>query len=98
MNELEVRKQLLIMESNLNRSELLREMSEIKSGVRRRIRHNASKTEIAASAAALALALASTPRAQKAAASANHSRLQNALKSAALISNTLLVFLSQREK
>jgi len=98
MNDLELRKQLLTMESNLNRARLLTEISGIQSGVRHRFRHSSSKTEIAASAAALALAVAATAHNQRTSVGGNHPRLQSVLKGAALISNTLLAFLSQRDK
>ena len=92
MTPLELRKQLLIAESELNRAQLAESMSAPRSGVRSLTARAKSFEAIASSAAVLVAVLAATKRGKPANARAKRSWLQIILKGAGLVSTLWLVF------
>ncbi len=92
---LELRKQLLIAESELNRAQLVGDMDALTAGVRTLIDRAKSFGSIASSAAVLVAGLASFRRTKSAPADAKPSWLQIILKGAGLISTLWLAFRSQ---
>jgi FtsH-binding integral membrane protein len=95
MNPLESRKQLLIVESELNRAQLAGEVAALRADVRALTRRAKSFSAIASSAAALVAALAAFQRGKSAGAGAKRSWLQIILKGAGLISTIWLALRPQ---
>ena len=89
---LELRKQLLIAESEINRAQLVREWVAMTAGVRTLTDRAKSFSSIAASAAVLVAGLAAFRRGKPADPDAKPSWLQTLLKGAGLISNLWLAF------
>jgi hypothetical protein len=95
MNALELRKQLLIAESELNRIQLRAERAALHSGLHT-ITHGASTVgALASSAAILATHLATIPRKQPAAGT-NASGLKTVLYGAVLISSVWLAVIPRK--
>ena len=95
MNTLATRKQLLLAESELNRSQLVREMADLRAGIRTLTGRAQSLTSIVSSVAALVSALAAFRHSKPAHADAKPSWPQTILKGAGLISTLWLAFRSQ---
>jgi hypothetical protein len=95
MNPLESRKQLLIVESELNRAQLIGDMAALRADVRALTERAKSFGAIASSAAVLLAALAAFQRGKPANAGAKPSWLQILLKGAGLISTIWLACRSQ---
>ena len=93
---LELRKQLLIAESELNRAQLAGDMAALTAGVRTLTDRAKSFDSIASSAAVLVAGLAAFRRGKPAGADAKPSWRQTILKGAGLISTLWLAFRSQR--
>ena len=96
MNPLESRKQLLIAESELNRTQLVGEMAGLTAGVRALTDRAQSSGLIASSAALLVAGLAAFRRGKSGSAGVKPSWLQTMLKRAGMISTLWLRFRSQR--
>jgi hypothetical protein len=94
MNSLELRKQLLLAESELNRAQLAGDMAALKSGVRTLANRAKSFESIASSAAILVAGLAAFRRGKPANAGTKPSWPQIILKSASLASTLWLAFRS----
>jgi hypothetical protein len=94
MNSLELRKQLLLAESELNRAQLAGDMVALKSGVRTLANRAKSFESIASSAAILVAGLAAFRRGKPANIGAKPSWPQIILKSASLVSTLWLAFRS----
>jgi len=94
LSPLELRKQLLLAESELNRAQLAKDMAAMKAGVHTLIDRAKSFDMIASSAAVLVTGLAAFQRGKPAAA-AKPSWLQTILKGAGLISTLWLAFRPQ---
>jgi len=94
MNSLELRKQLLLAESELNRAQLAGDMVALKSGVRTLANRAKSFESIASSAAILVAGLAAFRRGEPANIGAKPSWPQIILKSASLVSTLWLAFRS----
>ena len=92
---LELRKQLLIAESELNRAQLAGDMTALTEGVRMLTDRAKSFGSIASSAAVLMAGLASFRRGKPADAGAKPSWLQTILKGAGMVSTLWLAFRSQ---
>jgi hypothetical protein len=92
---LELRKQLLIAESELNRAQLAGDMTALTEGVRTLTDRAKSLGSIASSAAVLMAGLASFRRGKPADAGAKPSWLQTILKGAGMVSTLWLAFRSQ---
>jgi hypothetical protein len=92
---LELRKQLLIAESELNRAQLAGDMTALTEGVRTLTDRAKSFGSIASSAAVLMAGLASFRRGKPADAGAKPSWLQTILKGAGMVSTLWLAFRSQ---
>ena len=90
VNPLELRKRLLIAESELNRAQLVGDMTAMTAGVRTLTDRAKSFGSIASSAAVLAAGLAAFQRGKSASADAKPSRVQTILKGAGLISTIWL--------
>ena len=95
MNTLATRKQLLLAESELNRSQLAREMADLRAGIRTLTGRAQSLTSIVSSVAVLVSALATFRRGKSADAGAKPPWLQTLLKGAGLISTLWLAFRPQ---
>ena len=95
MNTLATRKQLLLAESELNRSQLVREMADLRAGIRTLTGRAQSLTSIVSSVAVLVSALAAFRHSKPAHADAKPSWLQTILKGVGLISTLWLAFRSQ---
>ena len=95
MNPLESRKQLLIVESELNRVQLAGDMAALKADVRTLAHRAKSFGSIASSVAMLVAALAAFQRGKPADAGAKRSWLQLILKGAGLISTIWLALRPQ---
>jgi len=95
MNHLELRKQLLLAESELNRAQLAGDMAALADGVLALTDHATRVASIASSVAALAGSLAAFRRGKSADAGAKHSRLQTILKVAGLVSSLWLALRPQ---
>ena len=96
LNPLELRKQLLIAESELNRAQMAGDMAALMAGVRTLTSRAKSFGSIASSAAVLVAALAAFRRGKPAGADTKPSWRQTLLKGAGLISTLWLAFRSQR--
>jgi hypothetical protein len=96
MNSLESRKQLLIVESELNRAQLAGDMTALVAGVRTLTDRAKSFGSIASSVAVLVAGLAAFRRGKPMGADAKLSWLRTILKGAGLISTFWLAFRSQR--
>ena len=96
MNPLESRKQLLIAESELNRTQLVGEMAGLTAGVRTLTDRAHSFGLIASSAALLVAGLAAFRRGKSGSADVKPSWLQTMLKRAGMISTLWLKFRPQR--
>jgi hypothetical protein len=94
MNPLDSRKQLLIAESELNRAQLVGDMTALAAGVRALTDRAQSFGSIASSVAVLVAGLAGFRRGQPKDADAKPSWLQVILKGAGLISTLWLAFRS----
>ena len=92
---LELRKQLLIAESELNRAQLAGDITALTEGVRTLTDRAKSLGSIASSAAVLMAGLASFRRGKPADAGAKPSWLQTILKGAGMVSTLWLAFRSQ---
>ena len=92
VNLLQLRKDLLIAESELNRAQLKGDMAALKTGVQSLTRHASSAGAIASSAAMLVMGLLNWPRHKPAAEGAKSSWLQIALKGATLVSHLWVAF------
>jgi len=92
MNPLELRKQLLLAESNLNRSELAGDLAELRAGFTTLTERAKSFGSIASAAAVLVAGLAAFRRGKSEDAEAKPSWLQTILKGAGLISTLWLAF------
>ncbi|MCU0783737.1 MAG: hypothetical protein MUF81_06755 [Verrucomicrobia bacterium] len=95
MNPLESRKQLLIAESELNRAQLVGDLTALTAGVHTLTDRAKSFSAIASSAAVLVAGLAAFRCGKSVDADAKPSWLQTILKSAGLISTLWLAFRSQ---
>jgi hypothetical protein len=95
MNPLESRKQLLIVESELNRAQLAGDVAALRSDFRALADRAKSFSSIASSVAMLVAALAAFQRGKAAEAGAKRSWLQILLKGAGLVSTIWLAFRSQ---
>jgi MFS-type transporter involved in bile tolerance (Atg22 family) len=95
MNPLESRKQLLIVESELNRVQLAGDMAALRADARALSDRAKSFSSIASSVAVLVAALAAFQRGKSADAGGKRSWLQIILKGAGLISTLWLAFRSQ---
>jgi hypothetical protein len=95
MNPLESRKQLLIVESELNRAQLAGDMAALRADVRTLADRAKSFSSIASSVAVLVAALAAFQRGKPADAGGKRSWLQILFKGAGLISTLWLAFRSQ---
>jgi hypothetical protein len=96
MNPLELRKELLIAESELNRAQLAGDMAALTAEVRTLTDRAKSFGSIASSAAVLVAALAAFKRGKPVDADAKPSWLKTILKGAGLISTLWLAFRSKR--
>jgi hypothetical protein len=97
MNPLQLRKQLLLAESELNRIQLAADITTLRLGVRSLAHRVKSVSGIIASAGVVVMALADFVRGKKSAASAGKSSwLQTLLRSAGLISTIFMAFRSSR--
>ena len=96
VNPLESRRQLLIAESELNRTQLVGEMAGLATGVRTLTDRAHSFGLIASSAALLVAGLAAFRRGKSGSAEVKPSWLQTMLKRAGMISTLWLKFRSQR--
>jgi hypothetical protein len=92
---LELRKQLLIAESELNRAQLVQDWQAVADGVRSAADQARTLSSVASAAAALVAGLASFRRKKSAPAAEKPSRLQTILKGAGLISSVWQAFRSQ---
>jgi hypothetical protein len=95
MSPLESRKQLLIVESELNRVQMAEDMAALGAGVRALTDRAKSFSSIASSVAALVACLVAFKRRKRAEAGAKFSWLQTILKGAGLLSTLWLAFRSQ---
>jgi hypothetical protein len=95
MNPLELRKQLLLAESELNRAHLFGDVAALTADIRTLTDRAKSFASIASSAAALVAGLAAFQRNKPADAGAKHSWLQTLLKGAGLVSTLWLAFCAQ---
>ena len=93
---LELRKQLLIAESELNRAQLVEEMAVVAAGVRTLTGRAKCFGSIASSAAVLLAGISAFRRGKSVDADAKPSWLQTMLKVASLISTLRLAFRPQR--
>jgi hypothetical protein len=98
LNPLDLRKQLLIAESELNRAQLAAELIELTAGFRAVTDRARSFGSIASSAAALVAGLAAFRRGKTAVAGAKSSWLQTLLNGAGLISTLWLAFRPQERE
>ena len=96
MNPLELRKELLIAESELNRAQLAGDMAALTAEVRTLTDRAKSFGSIASSAAVLVAALAAFKRGKPVDADTKPSWLKTILKGAGLISTLWLAFRSKR--
>ena len=96
LNLLESRKQLLIAESELNRTQMAGDVAALMAGVRALTDRAKSFGSIATSAAGLVAGLAAFRRGKPAGADAKPSWLQTLLKGAGLISTFWLAYRSPR--
>jgi hypothetical protein len=92
---LELRKQLLIAESELNRAQLVQEWQAVADGVRSAADRARTLGSVASAAATLVASLASFQRKKSAPAAGKPSWLQTLLKGAGLISTVWQAFRSQ---
>jgi len=97
MTPLELRKQLLIAESELNRVELAGDLAALTAGVRTISRRARSFGSIASSVAVLIAGLAAFQRGRRENPGARRSWLQIILKAGGLISTLWLAFRSRGE-
>lgn len=95
MNPLESRKKLLIAESELNRAQLVGDLTALTAGVRTLTNRAKSFGSIASSAAVLVAGLTAFRRGKCVNTDAKPSWLQTILKGAGLISTLWLAFRSQ---
>jgi hypothetical protein len=95
MNALETRKQLLLLESDLNRAQLARDVAELRAGLHTLTGRAQSLASIFSSAAVLVSALAAFRRGKPADAGAKPSWPRAILKGAGLLSSLWLAFRSQ---
>jgi hypothetical protein len=95
MTQLELRKQLLLTESELNRTQLAGDLAAMTAGVRTLTGRAKSFSSIASSAAALVAGLAAWQRAKPAGAAVKPSWLQTIFKGAGLLSTFWLAFRPQ---
>jgi len=95
MNPLELRKQMLIAESELNRAQLGEELAALSAGVRTVTNRAKSFSSMASVAAVVVAGLAAIRRGQPGVAHAKLSWLQTILKSAGMVSTLWLAFRSQ---
>lgn len=98
MNSLEVRKQLLVAESDLNRAQLMDETAALMAGVRTITDRARSFGSVASVAAVLVAGLAAFRRTKSGLTAAKPSRLQTILKGAGMVSTFWLAFRAQRRK
>jgi hypothetical protein len=92
MNALQTRKQLLIAESELNRAQMLDDISDLTAGFRVLADRAKSINAMAVSAAALVTGLAAFRRPKTAGPAAKPSWLATILKLASMVSNLWLAF------
>jgi hypothetical protein len=95
LSPLELRKQLLIAESDLNRAQLVAETAALAAGVRSLNNRASSFGSIASSAAVLVTGLAALRNSRPADSDGKSSWLQTILKGAGRISTLWLAFRSQ---
>ncbi len=96
VNPLESRKQLLLAESELNRAQMMQEMTTLAAEVRTLGDRAKSYGSIASSAAVLVSGLAAFRSGKPTVADGKPSWLQSILKGAGLVSNLWLAFRSRR--
>jgi hypothetical protein len=97
MKELEVRKQLLILESGLNRAHLVADAAAIGTGARALSRQADSASSLVASSVVLATGLVNSPRRKSAGAGDRSSILHSAIKGVSLIVTLWLAYLAQKK-
>ena len=95
MNALEVRKKLLIVESELNRIQLAGDIALLKANVRPFTSYSNSLGSVAVSVAALISGIANAPRGQFSASDEKPSWLQTVVKDAVLITDLWLALVAQ---
>jgi len=95
MNPLELRKQLLLAESELNRAQLLEDMAALRACVRTFTDRAKSFDSIASSAAVLVTGLAAYQRGKRVATGTKPSWLQTIVKGAGLVSTLWLALRPQ---
>ncbi len=96
MTPLQLRKQLLLAESELNRAQLVGDLAALSADVHALTARAKTLGSIASSAATLAVGLAAFRRGKPAAAGAKTSWLQTILKGAGLVSTLWATFRPQR--
>ena len=96
MNSLDVRKRLLIAESEFNRAQLIHEWGALTAGIRTLTDRAKSFGSIASAAAVLVAGLAAFKRSKPTDADAKPSWMKSILKGAGMVSTLWLAFRSQR--
>jgi hypothetical protein len=97
MKALQARKQLLVLESELNRAQLIRDLADAAAGVRKLKDGAKSLSSIGSTAASLVSALLAFRRGTVKDASSKPSRLETFLKAAGLISSLWLALRSRTQ-
>jgi hypothetical protein len=95
MKALQARKEMLVLESELNRAQLLRDLADLTAGVHAITARAKSLSSLGSSVAMLISALAVFRRGKPTEAGAKPSRLQTILTVAGLISTLWLAFRGQ---
>ncbi len=95
INPLAARKRLLLAESELNRAQLVRDVSVVTTGVRALNERTRGIRSVASSAAGLVAGLAAVQREKRLNAALKPSRLQTVLKCAGFVSSLWLAWRAQ---
>jgi hypothetical protein len=98
VNSIELRKELLLAESELNRAQLGRELDELKAGFDSVAHRVKTFGGMASAAGAVVAGLAAFKRGRNAGAATKPSWLQLLLKNAGLISSLWLAFRPRKDK